>query len=180
MIVLNIVARIAEDKNFFLDVIEIIHRFNKKKIDIKLNLVGEIYSEKLFEKLQISIKEYDLEDKVHFTKTSIPLATYCLGRKDELYLNFSVGNFFGYSAIECFLLGLKTLLLNVDIHYSSEDEKDFIFCSTIDSLEKKLLNIARDEDYYSAIICEDVENNLKKHKLIDDESHILVAKSLKI
>ncbi|GEO03224.1 hypothetical protein AAE02nite_08880 [Adhaeribacter aerolatus] len=161
MIVFNIVARVADDKNFFDSVLICVSKIKNNIGPIKLNIIGEIQSETIFNKLIAMALELNILENVLFTNKSIRYEdldeTYLSG----YFLNFSVGNFVGYSPIEAISLGLKTIIINVDSDIYESGVTDISYCNNMEELYEFAVNVFQNEREVSKKVIE--ENLIRKN-----------------
>ncbi|MCA5004112.1 hypothetical protein [Sphingobacterium bovistauri] len=133
MIKLNVVSRIADDKDFFNFYLEALSLVKKKFGHcIGIYFIGEIYCTEVFNKIVTRANELSIRDLVSFSNKSIPINELPSSYND-VYLNISIGDFIGYSSIECLYYGLKTIFYNGDSLVSS-NSKYRCFCNTIEEL----------------------------------------------
>jgi hypothetical protein len=135
MVQINLVSRIAGDKNSFFDLVFIAY---KLKLDgyngFRILFIGEIESPSIYQNIIRMAGLLDVGEHIDFTKKSIPLARLPENIKDGYFLNYSVGKFIGYSGIESIANGLKAIFVNGDKSLE-DDVSDYInVCRNIPDL----------------------------------------------
>jgi hypothetical protein len=161
MIRLNITSRISVDKNFFVDFIVAVYKAGLEigQEKIALTFIGQIQDKGVYETLLRLVYVLGLNEQVEFTKRSIPLSNLPENMKEGYFINFSAGNFIGYSGIECMGLGFKTIFLNVDDRYAPTIDPDqSCYCPSFSALTDMILKIYRDQNSFDLRILE--ENRL--------------------
>ncbi|MGN6617587.1 MAG: hypothetical protein ACTHJ5_10480 [Ilyomonas sp.] len=115
MIQFNLIARVADDKNYFVDFIHVVHQAkNLYNIDVQFTFVGAIQNEGLYKALARMAEVLKVDHLIDFTKASVRYDDLPGDLKKGYFLNFSVGNSIGYSSIESIKYNFKTLFYNVD------------------------------------------------------------------
>lgn len=172
-IVLNLIGRVEEDKNYFIDVLFTIYELRKfHNIDVKLNIVGKIYNYAIYQTLATFIKSAKIDDLVNFTKESIPFEIL-KQKKTEYFLNFAVGSFVGYSSIEAIISGLCTIFYNVDLRYENDTSEYITFNFQKEDLKSLLIKLNNSEETVRNIII--AENKELQERFLLDE---ITAKKL--
>ena len=166
---INIISRIAEDKIFFIDLLYAIAFLRReKKIDVKLNFIGAIYNYTIFNTLKRFIIVSGIDDLVSFTEKSIPISEISKSSNDY-YLNFSIGNFIGYSGIEATKNGFNTLFYNVDFDYDKQQYESIIFLSGLEDFIQILISLNVDKNKIDELI-QLGNKDLAKQLLLDEET----------
>lgn len=115
MIQFNLIARVADDKNYFVDFIHVVHQARYlHKIDVHFTFVGAVQNEGLYKALVRMAEVLKVDDLVHFTRASILYDNLPEDLKKGYFINFSVGDGIGYSSIESIKHHFKTVFYNVD------------------------------------------------------------------
>ncbi|AQX08240.1 hypothetical protein [Elizabethkingia ursingii] len=158
---INVISRIASDKNFFLDLLYAVDFLRReKKIDIKLNFIGAVYNYIIFDTLKRFTMVSGIEDLVSFTERSIPISE--INKSDnDYYLNFSIGDFIGYSGIEATKKGFKTLFYNVDFEYNKKQYDSIVFLSGYKEFIEVLILLNEDKNKIDELI------RLENKELVD-------------
>lgn len=129
MINLNVVSRIAEDKNFFPSLIEVLHTLKNEGItDVSILFIGAIYSQRVYQNMLKQADKLGVSSNISFTKTSIPFQELNAEVKNGYFINFTIGQFTGFSGLEGIRNGLKTILYNVDDALENEPSTSVIHC----------------------------------------------------
>jgi hypothetical protein len=156
MIQINIISRVSEDKNFFFDVIYAIHKLQQVNInDVEVLIIGDIITKTLYNDLLKLIDLFNLSDQIGFTKHSIRFEDLPEHVKNGYFLNFTIGNFKGYSGIESIKMGFKTIFYNVDKGLSIKTEFSESQCADITSLINLFSKISTDTKSMDQLILED-------------------------
>lgn len=135
---LIVVSRISEDKNIFSQYVHLLSRLKKEHgVTVRIFFIGSIYHEDVFIQILEALREHQITD-YEFSYQSIPMREIDTDSYDY-FLNGSIGDFVGYSSIECFQLGYKTLFLNADPNI--QIKKSLIFNNNMDELLETLLKI---------------------------------------
>src|SRR4051812_31062162 len=129
MIKLNVVARIAADKNSFPDLIQVLYELKKQDVtQVHILFIGNIYSTAVYENIIKQATRFDVLSNIEFTKRSIPIDELSDSIKDGYFINFTIGSFAGYSALESIKKGFKTILYNADPDLKGETA-GFNYCA---------------------------------------------------
>jgi hypothetical protein len=137
---LNVVSRISEDKDFFSSYLKVVAELKKNGIDCQLKFIGKIYNEDVYNKIINDATNNDIVELVSFTRKSIPISEWT-NNTDDYYLNVSIGDFVGYSSIDCVDSGFKTLFLNIKTDYTINK---FVNYQTFCKDENELFNLIKD------------------------------------
>lgn len=172
----NLVSRIASDKNFFGGPFNAVKRARAEGLPVHLTLIGGIHNLGLFEKLERLVITLSIEDCVTFTKRSIPFHDFTEEKKGEYFLNFSVGDFVGYSSIEGVNRGLKTMFYNIEKEYhGGKLANSYCYCQDEEALVEKFRSIDNDKQAFDAKLIEE-NNGLKtQYALSFEEREFLKA-----
>ncbi|SEO23852.1 hypothetical protein SAMN05192574_106213 [Mucilaginibacter gossypiicola] len=131
MINLNVVSRIAEDKNSFPNLIEVLHTLKNEGInDVQILFIGAIYSRQVYQNTLNLAHELGVSSNISFTETSIPLHDLTDEVKNGYFINFTIAQFTGFSGLEGIRHGLKTILYNVDSTWENELSNSIAYCRT--------------------------------------------------
>ena len=148
MIKLNFISRISVDKNFFIDLVYLIYQL-KTKHDIKSSLyfIGAVESEPVYQTVRRLVQITGLDDQISFSKKSIRYDEMTDEVKKGFFINYCVGDFLGYSSIECLKYKLKTIFYNIDPAYSGvmNNESYACYCPDMNSLVDLIRKIHLDE-----------------------------------
>ncbi|MEO7214157.1 hypothetical protein [Mucilaginibacter sp.] len=159
MIQINVVARISEDKNAFFDLIFAAHQLANQDInDVHILFIGDILSEALHRSMVKLIDLFDLAGRVKFTEKSIRFADLDEEVKDGYFINFTIGNFMGFSGIESINMGLKTLFYNPVKTLSTQTVPSPSLARDMPSLVALLARISNNQGEMDKLIATD---NLK-------------------
>ena len=135
MIKLNVVARIAADKNSFPDLIFALHELNKQGItQVHFVFIGSIYSMAVYENIIEEATRLHVLPNIAFTKRSIPISELSEEVQQGYFINFTIGNFVGYSALESIKNGYKTILYNADPSLEGESSGLINSCANLNEL----------------------------------------------
>lgn len=171
----NLISRISGDKSFFVDLIYVIYRV-KTEYDtvVKLNFIGAIQSKEIYRILVRLIDLLELNDQVNFTKISIRFEDLSDEVKKGYFINLTVGNFIGYSGIECMKYNLKTIFYNVDEIYERYMEPNRMsFCSDRYALIELIKAIRLDADSINDILYTENKRLYAKYLLSTSEADLL-------
>jgi hypothetical protein len=147
MIRINLVARIAADKNSFLDLVYVAHKLKEANFnDFIILFIGAIESTDIYQNITRVAESLGVASNISFTERSIPLAALPDEVKDGYFFNFTVGNFMGYSSVESINLGFKTIFCNIDKRLVTEHYGYINMCPDIDAAINLILLIAQNPD----------------------------------
>ncbi len=153
MLNINIVTRIAADKNFFLDYIVAVHELKKRYQEhCSLRFIGAIESYPIYENILRLSKIFGIEDQIHFTKKSIPYQDMEPSVLSGYFINMCVGSFKGYASLEASQRGLKALYYNVDSSLADKWDYPFPHIASLEHLISILHDIINQPDYYNDAI----------------------------
>ncbi len=174
MIRLNVISRISEDKNCFFDLIYAMHQLKERSVtDVTVLFIGDIMTKTLYHDMLKLIGLFDLSDHISFTKQSIRYDDLPVDVKDGYFLNFTIGNFKGYSGIESIKMGFKTIFYNADKRLSAETTPSVSQCTDLASLSGLILEIRQDPALMAKVIMDDNTQMKNKFLLSADESLFL-------
>ena len=145
MVVFNIVGRVAKDKDFLEPLFICLSGLKSKNVQFRLNVIGEIWEKAIHDRLLTLAKELAITESVFFTEKSIRYNNMDEEILNGYFLNFSVGNFVGYSTIEGIAMGLKTIIINVDQDFDEKDINEISFCNKITDLYNVACKISENE-----------------------------------
>lgn len=156
---INLVSRIASDKDSFNILLQLAEKLTKENItDFELLFIGQISDEIIFHKILSQAENLKIADKLRFTKKSIPLIQLDDQTKSGYFFNFTVGLFLGYSSIDTVQLNLKGIFYNVDSRISLAKDSYINSCSNIDEVVTLIKSINSNKDQVDAEI---YRNNVK-------------------
>lgn len=162
MIQINIVSRISEDKNSFFDIIYLLHKLRETNVNnISLLFIGDIISNTLYQGMLKLVNLFDLHENVSFTGNSIRFADLTEEVKKGYFLNFTIGNFMGYSGIESINMGFKTIFYNVEKNLAVKTIASISQCIDLTNLLKLVSEIYRNKAVIDSQI---IEDNLRMKK----------------
>lgn len=168
---LNIVSRIAIEKDFFESYIRVISEMKRKhSINWKLNFIGEIQSQEIYNKILNLCEQASVSELISFTKRSIPF-NELLNGVDDYYIHRANARFIGYSAVESIKFGFKTILMNIEGSTLKFEERSF--CSNEEELFQLLYDLSVEKAKTDQIIIEENEILLKQFYLSDAEKDLL-------
>ncbi|MFD0765438.1 hypothetical protein ACFQZI_11295 [Mucilaginibacter lutimaris] len=145
MIRINLVARVAGDKNSFPDLVNFAHLLKKQGMaDFLLTFIGAIEDNDIYENAIRIAKQLEVTDHIAFTKKSIPMDQLSEELRSGYFLNFTVGSFMGYSSIDSVNLDFKTIFCNCDGSLSDEQYPYINFCHDLNEVIELLLLIRKD------------------------------------
>jgi hypothetical protein len=146
MINLNVVTRIAEDKNFFPDLVEMLYRLKKKEAnDVHILFIGEVYSQAVYQNIIDMAGRFNVSSNIAFTEKSVPMHELSEEIKNGYFINFTIGEFTGYSGLEGIKSGFKTIFYNIDKTLENERGDLITYCRTLDELAALVLNISQNQ-----------------------------------
>ena len=133
MININVVARIADDKNSFLDVVYMLYQLKEENITgIQVLFIGAIQNYGIYENVLSMAGLLGVSSQISFTKASIRINDLPAEIKQGYFLHFCIGDFIGYSGIESIHAGLKNIFYNAD--RKVEPERSKFVCGNISAL----------------------------------------------
>ncbi|MBD1394700.1 hypothetical protein [Mucilaginibacter glaciei] len=174
MIRINLVARIAGDKNSFLDLVYIAFQLKQQGFeDYLVTFIGAIETIEIYQNIVRMAELLEVGDKIDFTKKSIPMHQLPDDIKSGYFFAFTVGMFMGYSAIESINLGFKTIFCNVDKRLDCEQSCYINVCPNLNAVIDLILMINKD----TAVVDKQIAINnqlMKKNYLLNaDEASLL-------
>ena len=163
MININVVARIADDKNFFLDLIYLLHKLKEENInDVEVLFIGAIQNYGIYEGVLNMADLLSVSSQISFTKASIRVSELPPDVQQGYFLHFCVGDFIGYSGMESIKNGYKNIFYNADRKVKPEARKHTNFCEDINALVAFVKRLAKEQ----AIVDEEINQN--SLKILDD------------
>ena len=177
MIRINLVARVAGDKNLFPDLVNFVHQLKKQGIaNFILTFIGAIEDNAIYENTIRIAQQLEVTDHIDFTKKSIPMAQLGDELKSGYFLNFTVGSFMGYSSIDSINLGFKTIFCNCDESLADEQYNYINICRNLNEVIELLLLINKD----AATVDEQImtNNRLMKQSFLLTAADASLLKSL--
>jgi hypothetical protein len=177
MLRFNLIARIADDKNYFVDFIHVVHQAkNLYNIDVQFNFVGAIQNEGLYKALMRLAEVLKVDDLIHFTKASIKYEDFPEDLKNGYFLNFSVGNCIGYSSIESIRHNFKTLFYNVDERSATSMKPGLVsFCRNHNDLLQTIKMIDADRAVFGQQLEQENKALLPHFLLNKKDADLLIA-----
>lgn len=172
MIRLNIISRIAGDKDFFSHYLETVTEiFSENNITIFVNFIGPIEDLNTYNKIIKYCTKHGIEKQISFTKKALP---YCEieNTEKDVFLNASIGSFIGYSSIESIENSFKTIFFNVD-ETSFIKKKYISFCQNKTEFKNLILKIVFDNNTLNLIEKENKEI-FKSFHLDTEEKQLLL------
>lgn len=144
--ILSLLARISDDKNFFVDVLFAIYKCRERfGVAPQLNFVGAIENRGIYDALIRLTSFLQLTGRVFFTGRSVRYDEMPLEWLNGYFLNYSVGSFLGYSTIESVSRGLKVISYNVVPEYSDAiDGHERWQCRNVEELVQLLGELCGD------------------------------------
>lgn len=176
MIQINVVARIAGDKNSFIDIIYLMHRIKQSGMnDVKVLFIGGLHDTVVYHNATRLSELLGVSDRVGFTLKSIPLAQLPQEVKDGYFLHFSVGNFIGYSAIETVNMGFKSIFYNADPALEAGMTDSICFCRNMDHFIELIRLLSTDRANTDAAIIAGNKAAKAKINLTEDDKIKLLS-----
>jgi hypothetical protein len=174
MLRINLVARIAKDKNSFLDLVYVAHKLKQNNFDdFTILFIGAIESLSIYQNIVRMAELLGVTSNIGFTERSVAMTALPEEVKNGYFFNFTVGNFMGYSSVESVNLGFKTIFCNADKRLVNEKYNYVNVCPDIDSVVNLILLIGRDP---APVNIEIQKNNLsmkKSFQLNQEEADLL-------
>jgi len=135
MIQINLVARIATDKNSFFDLVFLAYKLQQEQIQsFKILFIGDILNVSIYQNIVRLADLLRVSDRIEFTKRSIKYNELPQSIQNGYFINFTIGDFVGYSGIESINLGYKTIFYNGDANVEFSRNNVLGYCPNIDSL----------------------------------------------
>jgi hypothetical protein len=175
MINLNIVSRISDDKCFFIDTVYAIHRLKKEhNIDAQIYFIGAIENYGIYNTLVRLVEILNLQDRIFFSKRSIWIEDLPDDVKEGYFINYSIGEFFGYSGVDCLKSKLKTIFLNIDAEYNSMIRTDYkCYCADINTFIRLLKEIEENGSQIANQLLQENEVLFSEYYLGSEEKELL-------
>jgi hypothetical protein len=174
MIIFNIVVRVDNDKDFLLPIFEAITEIKSKGIEVRLNVIGHIYSERVYNKLISYAQTAGISENIFFTKKSIRYLDLSEEFTRGFFINYSLDDVVGYSTIDAMTLGLKTILFNCDPAITGKSTR-MSFCNTAEDLINVATKIAENEEEATATIISENKAFTQSFYLNKQESELLLT-----
>ena len=175
MITYNLVTRIADDKEFLEPIFRCIGRIRKDIGRVRLNIIGGVHDEKVFNRWANRAVELDISDSVFFTKKSIRYDDMDKEILNGYFLTLSIGSFIGYSAIEAIGLGLKTIIVNINPELSDPTINEISFCDSIEDLYRLTRMISQNPEKIEIEILKENDQRKRSFFLNAEESNQLIG-----
>jgi hypothetical protein len=145
MIQFNLVARINDDKNSFLDLVYAAHKLKLSGFeDFNILFIGSVYNAGIYRNIVRMAELLGVTDQISLTKKSIPIASLPVNIKEGYFINLSVGGFIGYSGIESMKLGFKNIFYNCDKKLIKGPRKYINVCPDLDAVIELFKLIMKD------------------------------------
>lgn len=174
MVLYNIVVRIDNDKDFLLPIFRVIADLKKSGISVKFNIIGKVYSEKVYNKLMSFATEEGIAEDIHFTKESVRYLDLGDEYKKGFFINYSLGDVVGYSTMDAMSLGLKTILFNCDPDIKTKSQK-LSFCNIPSDLFDLTVRLTDNHEETTAQIIEENRQFRETFFLNKQESELLLT-----
>jgi hypothetical protein len=146
MINLNVISRISDDKNYFPDLLETLYLLKNNGItDVRILFIGTVYSPKVYQNIIDTASRLNVSSNIAFTERSIPMNELSDEIKSGYFINFTIGEFTGYSGLESIKNGFKTIFYNIDKSLKNEHGNLIAYCHTLDELTALIINISREQ-----------------------------------
>ncbi|TWR25179.1 hypothetical protein FPZ43_17045 [Mucilaginibacter pallidiroseus] len=153
MIRVNVVARFSDDKNSFFALLFVLYKLKEKGINsISILFIGDIISESLYRNTLLLASILSVRNMVDFTKKSIRFINMPVEIKQGYFLNFTIGNFTGFSGIESINNGFKTIFLNADNSLNDATVSSASQCRNTNDLIDLLENLTLDKPKWDKLI----------------------------
>lgn len=177
MIRINLVARIAGDKNSFPDLVNLAHQLKQRGMaDFLFTFIGAIENNAIYENTLRIAQQLEVTEHIAFTKKSIPMAELSDELKSGYFLNFTVGSFMGYSSIDSINLRFKTIFCNCDDRLADEQYDYINICRNLNEVTELLLLINKDAEKIDEQIM--TNNQLMKQSFLLTAAEASQLKSL--
>jgi len=135
MIQFNLVARINDDKNAFLDLVYTAYQLKISGFeDFNILFIGGIYNKGIYQNIVRMAELLKVSRQISLTMQSVPIAALPENIKAGFFVNFCVGEFIGYSGIESIGMGFKNIFYNCDPALAAEANRYLNVCRNIDEL----------------------------------------------
>lgn len=176
MIQINLIARIDDDKNSFLDLVYVAYQLKGAGItDFKVLFIGGIHKHVIYQNIVQMATLLGVDSHIGFTMKAIPMAQLPDDVKQGYFLNYTVGAFVGYSAIESINLGFRAIYINADKELIDDIPANAGMCRDIDGLIKLITAIANDKDTMDAKIDESNLRLKDSYLLTTADRHTLLS-----
>ncbi len=171
-----VVSRISEDKNAFFDVIYALQQLTEQGItDIKVLFVGDIFSDALYRSMIKLTNLFGLEGRVNFTKKSIRFKDLPDHIKEGYFVNFTIGNFIGFSGIESINMGFKSIFYNAVNNLASETIPSISQAVDLTSFVNLLRIISTEPRQMAELIMKDNLEIKRRFRLSKEENEFLIS-----
>jgi hypothetical protein len=135
MIQFNLVARINDDKNSFLDLVYTAYQLKISGFeDFNILFIGGIYNKGIYHNIVRMAELLHVSSQISLTMQSVPMAGLPENIKQGFFVNLCVGEFIGYSGIESIRMGFKNIFYNCDPGLAGEPNQYINVCRDIDEL----------------------------------------------
>ena len=146
MINLNVISRISDDKNYFPDLLETLHLLKNNGItDVQILFIGTVYSPKVYQSIIDMAGRLNVSSNIAFTEKSIPMNELSDEIKTGYFINFTIGEFTGFSGLESIKNGFKTIFYNIDKSLKNESDNVIAYCHTLHKLTDLIINISQNQ-----------------------------------
>jgi len=179
MIQINLVARIAADKNSFFDLVYLAYKLQQDQIQsFRILFIGDILNVSIYQNIVRLADLLKVSDKIDFTKKSIQYSELPESIQRGYFINFTIGDFIGYSGIESINLGYKTIFYNGDPNAQFAKNNILGYCSDIDSLTKLFKIIDKNPVKADNQITANCLLKKEEFKLSGDDKQLLLSTML--
>ncbi|MET3979696.1 hypothetical protein ABIB62_002285 [Mucilaginibacter sp. UYP25] len=174
MIRVNLVARIAGDKNSFPNLVDLCHKLKQRGLrDFVITFIGAVEDESIYRNIIRMAHQLGVTENIAFTKRSIPMAELTDELKSGYFLNFTVGGFMGYSSIDSINLGFKAIFCNCDDSLADEQYDYINICPHLDAVMELLILIDNDAPAFDAQILANNQGLKKSYLLTTNDAATL-------
>ncbi len=176
MIKINVVARIADDKNHFLDLIYLLHKLKEENINnVQVLFIGAIQNYGIYENILNMANLLSVSSQISFTKSSIRINDLSPEIKQGYFLHFCAGDFIGYSGIESINDGLKNIFYNADRQVHLNTGAAAHVCADINALIEFVKRLTKEQDVVDQEIKQNSIKILNDFKLTADDKSVLLS-----
>lgn len=176
MININVVARVADDKNSFLDIVYMLHKLREQNISgVQVLFIGPIQNYGIYENVLNLAHLLSVSSQISFTKESIRINNLSPEIKQGYFLHFCIGNFIGYSGIESIHDGLKNIFYNADHKIHMEPNEPSAVCRNIEALTEFVKRLTKKQITVDREIEQNSIKILKDFALTDKDKNNLLS-----
>lgn len=176
MININVIARIADDKNYFLDLVYLLRKLKEDNIrDVQVLFIGAIQNYGIYENVLNMANLLSVSSQISFTKASIRIDDLSPEIKQGYFLHFCIGDFIGYSGMESIKDGRKNIFYNADRHVHFDTGTTKHVCADINALIDFVKRLTKEQ----TVVDREIEQNsieiLRDFMLKDTDKGALLA-----